>query len=203
MTIATYEELKQAIQDYGKRTDALSMLDTFIDLAESDIWDVLRTEEAIATLSTGTADRFVSLPSDYLAVRSARIVISGGGWVTLTYRTPAALRLIDTAGLPCYFTVEDAIGLDRTPDVDYSLEFSYYKSLPALTAAAPTNALLTEHPFLYLSGCMKHFFVWAQNEEKAAMWQTAFNSRVARANRKARKGRYGPAPAVKVSGMVV
>lgn len=205
MTITTYQELKQAIQDYGKRTDCLSMLDTFIDLAESDIWDVLRTrgQEHTETLATNTTDRFIELPEDYIALRSARVILQDNAFVHLTYVDPGNLNVALSAGVPMFFTVTEQIELNRISDAVYDIEFNYYRELTPLSATATTNAVLESNPFIYLAGCMKHFYIWAQNEEKAVLWKNSFDGYVSRANRRARKGRYGPAPEKRLQGMVV
>ena len=59
MSISTYLELKTAIQNWSKRSDTLSVIDDFIDLAESDIAVNLkvRSMEGTATGSTGSRIR--------------------------------------------------------------------------------------------------------------------------------------------------
>jgi len=205
MSITSYSELKSAIQSYGKRGDASSMLDTFIDLAESDIWDVLRIRdmEARATAVTSTSDRFIQLPDGFIAMRRLRIILSDGAHVDLDYTDPKNLCVIDRAGMPVEFTAGTQLEFNRTSDQEYTLEMKYWKEPTPLSTSNTTNAVLTEHPMIYLSGSLKHFFEWAQNENRAQYWEGVFNKHVARANRKSRQGRYGPVPTRRIAGGMV
>jgi len=209
MPISNYTELKTAIQDYAKRTDALSMLDTFIDLAEVDIWDKLETKsmEARTQSVTGTTDRFMDLPAGFIEMRRVRIILDDGYQVPVKYVDPANLRVWGTTGMPRYFTVgggdTDELEFDRVPDQAYTVEMMYFKSLAALSATDPTNDLLTNHPMVYLAGSLRHFYLWAQNVEEAAIWDGLFTESIGNANAKARRQRYGPNPAMTNPGMIV
>ncbi len=76
-TLTSYAELKQNIQDHAKRDDILDNLDLFIDLAERDIWDAVRIRdmEVRATASTSTSDRFIQLPTGFIAMRQLQITV--------------------------------------------------------------------------------------------------------------------------------
>lgn len=204
-TITTYAELKQNVQDYSKRGDILSKIDTWIDLAESDIWDVLRIPEMDenTTLSTNTTDRFVALPADFIAARRLQIDLTDIGYRPVDYRTPQTLHILDTAGIPYEYTVTDQFEMNRISDQVYTLELQYWKELTPLSASNASNAVLANHPMIYLAGCMKHFALWALNDQVLAKWDAMFNQQVARANRRAKKARYPAAASGRVVGMVV
>lgn len=203
-TLTSYAELKQNIQDYAKRNDVLGKLDLFIDLAERDIWDVVRIRdmETRATASTSTSDRFVQLPTGFIQMRQLQITVDDVLY-DMDESTPKSLQVLDTAGCPNQYVVTSQLELNRISDQAYTLEMDYWKELTALSGSNTTNAVLTQHPMIYLSRCMFHFCNWSLQEEKALYWDGVFNKQVARANRKARQGRYGAAPAAVTQGWVV
>ena len=85
MAISTYEQLKSALNDWGKRGDADAYLDTFIDLAESDIWRDLRIRDMETRATGNLSGRTLALPSGYLEMRKFRLTTTPPK--ELTYRT--------------------------------------------------------------------------------------------------------------------
>lgn len=205
MAITNYAELKVAIQDYLKRSDCLSMLDTFIDLAEVDIWSLLRVREmeARATASTSTSDRFVALPAGFIKMRQLQITVDSSLY-DLEFVPLKNMNVNSDAGIPYLFTVTSQIELNRVSDQAYTLEIDYFRELTALSGSNTTNDILTYYPMVYLSGCLNHAFRWALQTDMADYWESQFNKNVASANRKSRNGRFGPAPAMRINkGMVI
>lgn len=204
MTIATYSELKQAIQRWSKRTDAVSLLDDFIDLAESDIWQRLRIRdmEARATASTSTTSRYVALPDGFLHMRRLKVDRSSDnlGDIDLIYDAPMSLQVIDSAGTPRRFTVTSQLELDRVSDQVYTLEMQYFKSLTPLSTSNTNNAVLTRFPMIYLYACLFHFGNWAQDEAITSKYAVLAQNAIESANAADRRGRYGPAPGIRLSG---
>ena len=145
-TITTYQELKVAIQNYAKRSDILSMLDTFIDLAEVDIWAALRVREmeANATATMGTSDRFETLPLGFIKMRRLQLV-ADGLYCDLDSRDLKNMRIISEPGIPFEYTITDVIEFNRVPDDNYQLEMQYFRELTPLTASTPENDILTNH----------------------------------------------------------
>lgn len=201
MAISTYLELKTAIQDWSKRKDSLSMIDNFIDLAESDIWQNLRVRdmEGLTTGTLGTSDRFLALPTGFLIMRKFRIYSGGDSWEVF-YSAPESMEIQTDAGRPRFFTVTDQVEFDRVPDSAYSYDMSIIKSLTPLSAAAPTNAILTRFPTVYLYGCLFHFAQWAHDDLLLQKYSQLFDEATKRANKIDRRGRHGPAPAMRIEG---
>ena len=207
-TITSYNELKQNVLDYSKRSAASvnSKIDSWIDLAEVDIWNVVRLPEMDenTTLNTNTTDRFVALPSDFIEARRLQIDLANLPPCDLTYKAPKQLRILDKAGIPYAYTVTDQFELNRISDQVYTLELQYYKELTPLSASNASNAVLANHPMIYLAGCMKYFSIWARREpQELAQWDTMFNQQVAFANRRARRARVPAASGGRVAGMIV
>lgn len=205
-TITTYNELKQNVQDYAKRGDILSKIDSWIDLTEVDIWNSVRLKEMDenTTLSTNTTDRFVALPSDFIEVRRLQIDLANLPPCDLDFVVPKQLRILDRAGIPFEYTVTDQLELNRVSDQVYTLELQYYKSLTPLSSSNASNAVLANHPMIYLAGCMKYFSLWARRDpQELAKWDTVFNQQVAFANQRARRGRVPASSGGRVAGMIV
>jgi len=195
--ITDYQSLISTIESYFKRSDAASHYDSFIALAESDIWDTLRVREmeGRATASTSTTDRFLPLPDGFIKMRRMQVTVNSQQY-DLDARTPKAIKVDDCAGIPTQFAITSQIEFNRKSDQAYTVEMSYIKELSCITATNTTNDVLTSFPNIYLSGCMHYASVWAHNFSQAQYWRDAFDNEIARANRKARNGRFGPAPAV-------
>lgn len=190
-TITTYNELKQNITDFGKRPDALSKYDLFVDLAERDIFESLRIQEmdARATASTSTSDRFLALPSGFISMRRLQITIDSVLY-DMDQKNIKDMRIIDSANVPTEFSVTSQIEFNRTSDQVYTVEMQYFKELTGLSSSNTTNDILTKYPMVYLSGCMKHFYRWAKNYEELNYWEGLFHDSIARANKKASGQRY-------------
>jgi hypothetical protein len=205
-TITSYAGLRQNIVDYTKRSgdDMLNKLDLFIDLAERDIWELLRVREmeARATAVTNTSDRFVELPPGFIKMRQLQITVDDRLY-DLPFTPLPELRIGTDAGIPSRFTVTSQIELNRISDQAYTLEMDYWRELEPLSDTNSTNDILTYYPGVYLSCCLRHAFLWAQQEDLANYWAAQSNTAITRANRKSRQGRYGPVPTISMSGGMI
>lgn len=205
MTITTYQELKVAIQDWSKRSDTLSLLDTFIDMAEAKMWANgveplrLRDMETATTGVTSITTRYMSLPTRYLELRRLKINLTQGD-LRLQYAPIDQMRISTSAGLPKFFTITSQVEFDRISDVVYTVGIDYLQTIAPLTAAAPTNAVLTRFPMIYLWGSLAALYQWAMQPDKADYYYQQFLSAISEANLQDRRGRYGPAPAIKMEG---
>lgn len=205
MTISSYSELKVAIQDWSKRTDSLSLLDTFIDLAESEIYANaneplrLRDMEVAATGLTSTTTRFLAFPTRYLELRRIKINLAQGD-LKLDYETPAAMIIKPQKGMPKFYTLNSQIEFDRVSDIVYTVEMQYFQSFAPLTATNTTNALLTRFPTIYLWGALAALYQWAKQPDQSDYYYQQFLGAISKANLQDRKGRYGPTPSIKMQG---
>ncbi len=197
MAIGTYLELKEAIRQEAKRGDIESRIDDFISLAEADIWTQgkLREMEARATATADNTSRFLALPDNFLKMRKLHI-INGEQYYPLTFETPETMD-IQSAGRPKAFAVTSQLEFDRIPDSAYTVEMQYYRDFTALDATNSTNSVLTNHPSLYLYGSMYHFARWAHDDVLLANYAGLFDGEIQRTNKNARRGRFGPAPAMR------
>lgn len=173
MSITNYTELQSAIAAWMVRSDLTSVIPDFITLFEAAANRRLRVRQqetaGTITMSSGTG----TVPTDYLAWR--RLTWPGSTAVELEYLNPSYLRaLYPTApsGTPRHWTIEGSSILTRPYDTDdTSLNFLYYAKVPALSASATTNWLLTAHPDLYLFGSLVEAQAYVIDAEKAALWK--------------------------------
>ena len=205
MAIQTYSELKIAIQSWAKRTDIVDQFDTFIDIAESIIYanpDAslrIRDMETRATGTLSTANRYEPLPTNYLQMRQVKLNLDAGD-LFLEYKSPESLHISPAAGIPRYYTIGSQIELERVPDDDYTIEFLYYATPTPLSDAAPTNAVLTRFPLIYLYGALYAFSQWSMQEEKSSFYYQSFIKAIQGANHLDKRGRYH-SPSGRIAGV--
>ncbi len=174
MALATYSDLKQAIQDWKARSDLATKADDFIDLAEAFFNVKLRQlqMEKQDTITTTADNAIVSLPSDYL------------GMINLSLSDdPAPLEMVSLkyiddrfevaqVGRPRYFALPYDEGVAKiklapTPDSVYTLNINYFYGIESLSDSNTTNWLMTKYPNLYLSTCLYEASKYIKDFEEA------------------------------------
>ncbi len=172
MAISTFAELQSAVETWLGHTLFTSSVPDFITLFEAEANRRLRArqQETSTTLtpSSGTA----TLPTDYLSWR--RVTWSGSVLAELEYQTPSYLRALfpeTPSGVPRFFTIEGSSLLVR-PTSDTGIDFDYYQKIPALSASATTNWLLTAHPDVYLFGSLVEADMFGVHDARAGAWLT-------------------------------
>jgi hypothetical protein len=174
MALTTYSELVSAVSSWMRgRSDISTVIPDFIALFEATANRVLRVR-AMETSGTITMSSGVgTLPTDYLAWK--RMTWPGDTVMQLEYVHPDWRRAAyptQPAGVPKVFTIEGTSIITSPYDSDNtSLNFLYYAKVPALTASATTNWLMTAHPDLYLYGTLVEANAWDLNAEHAALWK--------------------------------
>jgi len=208
MSLDTYDNLKDEIIDWSHRDDMDLKIDTFINLAESEMLSnsiaplKIRSQEtrATASMDSTTPSRYLALPDGFELMRKLRIQITDGASIEINYRTPGQLNIISTVGLPRFFTVTDQLEFDRNPDIDYLVEMQYMKSFTGLSSANTTNTVLTNHPSIYLFGCMWALKKHVEQIQEAQIYYQQFIAAIKGANLRADSGRYGAAPVMRIEG---
>jgi len=171
----TYAELKTAIQDFCENTETsfVTNLPTFIKTAESRIFKSVDLEvfRKNVTSATTTSDRFLSLPTDFLASFSLSITNSSSKEFLLQkdvnfieeYNPNAS-----TTGTPKYYALFDVdnLILAPTPDAIYTCEFHYYYKPASLTAGADsgTTWLSSNAPNALLYGSLSEAYIYMKGE---------------------------------------
>lgn len=207
MSIDSYDNLKAAIVDWSHRNNDMTpdRLDQFIDLAEEAMFSSplmpleLRQMETRWTATADTSSRFLALPDGFLEMRRLKVNLSGGD-CDIQYLTPEQLPIAGTSGIPKFFTVTNQIEFDRTPDSDYTIEMQYYAKPTALSDSNTTNVVLTNHPQIYLHGALSNLYQWTMQNDLAQYHEHKFQTAIRGANKQYKRGRYGPAPKMRIEG---
>jgi hypothetical protein len=204
MALDTYDNLLTQIIEWSHRGDIGPKIPDFIDLAETSMYSndvellAVRSMETITTsLTTG---EFLALPTDYESFRGIRFLTSSNIG-KLTYQAPQQMFNHVAVGRPSFFTIiGNQIQFDRVPDAEYTVQFQYYKKATPLTPSNQTNDILTDYPNIYLFGSLAALFGYAQDTEQEAAYINKFIGAIRGANKADKKGRYGPAPAMSLTG---
>lgn len=203
MSLTTYSELKQEIINYSQRDDLDTQIDTFIDLAEVEMFQnpiaVLSVRSAELRATASTSGRYLALPDRFLSMRRMRLELSGVSH-DLRYRAPEQMQFDSSTGLPSFFTVTSQIEFNRTPDSTYIAEMQYLAEIAPLSASNTTNDVLTNNPAIYLFGALKELYSYTQDIESMQKYESKFINAIRGANKKDKAGRYGPAPAMRIEG---
>ena len=172
-------KLKTAVGNWLDRDDATTVarIPEFIELAEANFNRVIRQPDMITKDdSFSISGRYTTLPTDTLEI--VRIVLDLTPVVVLEYMTPEELSerrvSLTGGGKPYYFTTvggsTNQLEVLRSPDSTYTASIIYYTRIAALTDAATTNWLLTNHPDIYLFGTLVEADPYLKNDERMPMW---------------------------------
>ena len=175
--VGTYAQLQTEIANWLDRTDLTATIPTFIELAEANFNRVIRQPDMITKDdSFSISGRYTTLPTDTLEI--VRIVLDLTPVVVLEYMTPEELSerrgSLTGGGKPYYFTTvggsTNQLEVLRSPDSTYTASIIYYTRIAALSDAATTNWLLTNHPDIYLFGTLVEAEPYLKNDERMPMW---------------------------------
>ncbi len=201
MPLATYEELVQEIQEYLARPDLTEQIPTFIKLAEmrAQRESNLRhrwTEGYTSGLTMTSGQDYVDLPTDAIEVR----------WIRIDTNPPRRCQVVspeifdrvrwrDDGGIPQVLLMRGLqIALAPTPTDTHSYDILFYKGITSLTAAAPTNYLLTNHPDVYLYGALFEGKVFDEDNEGASKYDSLFQRALKTLNKVEARARTGGGP---------
>lgn len=154
MAISTYSELQTAITEWMDRSDISGTATTIITLAEAGLNRKLQSVEADVTL-TGTANsRSIDISAYKVIEGKALFLNDDGDEIELTKRPEGTFPQTTDTGEPEIWAIDnDNIDFNCKLDQAYTFRFRYVGRF-ALSDAAPTNDLLTDHPDVYLAACI-------------------------------------------------
>lgn len=182
MAIGTFAQLKTALETWLSRSGDSTISGNaadFVTLAEARLnRDLpLRVMQTTTTL-TGTAGlRTVALPSDYIEP-IALFLTTFGVQTMLNAAVAGNFEYSTGTGAPVGWCINGSnIDLDKLSDQAHTFSFRYRKSF-ALSDAAPTNWLLTNHPDCYLSACIVEAAMLTQDMDKIAVWEQRYKGAV-------------------------
>ena len=171
----TYDELKQAIQDYTENTETtfVNNLDIFIKNAEERILKIAQLEVFRKNTSGAltASNQYLALPSDYLAPFSLSIT-NGSSKDFILFKDVNFVQSFNpnaaTTGVPRYyaqFDIDNFI-LGPTPDSNYAVELHYFYRPLSLTAGAGggTTWLSVNASVALLYGCLIEAYTFMKGE---------------------------------------
>jgi len=178
--LKTRAELIDLMVDTLNRLGSTNVKDrcaSWVVLHEARANRVLRdrgmVQEATATLTDGR----IKLPPDWREVQQFQL--NGGSGTrprrltvcTQAYadQVRAEARLTEPTH---YCIVGKNIEIVPYTSAALEIEMAYYRKVPPLTAEAPTNWLLDEHPDYYFYGSLVHSAPFLRDDERIATWGT-------------------------------
>jgi len=177
MALATYTDLQDAVKTWLTRTgdtDLNSRVPEFITLVEAQFnRDVRhRSMEARTDLTATAGNAYITLPTDYRELRS--LVVQTNPKSILSYVTPQQLDTnwpTAVTGTPSEYTIIGGeIKLGAVPSTAFTIEMTYYQTIPALSDSNTSNWMLTNHPDLYLYGTLLQAAPYLKSVEDIPIW---------------------------------
>lgn len=148
MALSTYSDLQASVALWTNRNDLTTVIPDFVLLCEEDLNRRLRTpwNETMDT-AFAVSSRYTALPSDFQEMR--RVFLLDGSVRTELVPLPQAGSVNDS-GVPAFYNIVDN-QLEVVPYGSYTLEITYYNTVPALASNSTTD-VLTKFPSVYLYG---------------------------------------------------
>lgn len=182
MPFSNYTELKAAVTGWLHRADVVAQVPDFIALAETRINRIaqVRAMENEVQLILAAGARTIALPTGFMTPLAV--------WLGPTHRdplfpaTPEELPITDAAGCPQYWTIDGLmLAFERPADVQRTVTLRYRGGFK-LSDAAPTNALLTKYPDIYLYGTLLESAPWLRDADSIQLWQVMYERAVKEIN---------------------
>jgi hypothetical protein len=193
MTIATYTELVTELEAYLKRTDYTPRIPTFVALTEAKLNRLLDDPEMeVRATATGTG-QYTPLPTDFKRMVGISV---GGPYFNLEQVSGADIIGMDQTitGNPRYYAIVDGSITFAPINSAANMTLLYIRRIPPLTAAAPTNWLLTLAPDLYLYGCLMQANIYGWQDERVPGFKALYEEAIEELKRDGDNRRWGSAP---------
>ena len=189
----TYDELKQAIQDYTENTEAtfVNNLPVFIRSAEERILKGVQLNFFMRNLigTTTTGNQYLSCPSDFLAPYSVSYEDADGVSHFIEFKDLSFVQSynpdVTVQGEPRYYAQFDVGNfiLAPTPDADYDVEIQYLYRPASLTTvlnpATDTTWLSENAELAMLYGALIEAYIFMKGEpDIMTMYNERFNEAV-------------------------
>ena len=214
----TYDELFAAIQSYtenqfpetyladGSAVSSTTQINTFITQAEQRIYNTVQFPSLRKNVTgvTTTNNKYLSLPSDFLAVYSLAVIDATGAYEFLLNKDVNFIRQAypqptDTA-IPRYYalfgpttssdptpiiTDELSVILGPTPDDAYDVELHYYYYPESITTAGDGRTWLGDNfDSVLLYGSLVEAYTFMKGEQDmVALYNTKYQEALAMAKR--------------------
>ncbi|TAJ70702.1 MAG: hypothetical protein EPO51_16565 [Phenylobacterium sp.] len=190
MAIATYAQLQAAAANWLVRADLTARIPEFITLAEARLNRLLRTRlaETEIPLAVTVGGRSVPLPAGF--TEPLRVWIERGGVRDeLPFLEASLIGASSLRGAPGAWTVDgDRLAFDRPCDQAYALTLRMLQAF-ALSDIAPTNALLSEAPDVYLFATLSEAGPFLRDADLAGVYESKLSRAIGELNAKDARSR--------------
>ena len=181
MPFDSYAGLQTSISAWAMRTGDTqfeAQTPDFIALCEKRINRSLRVgamEKTVTLSPDGTGA--VTLPVDYLEFRSVQPTTAGYEAMTLV-APDFEVGMYEGGGVPQRFSIAGST-LQTYPSANGAVRVIYFAKIPALSVANPTNWLLDAAPDLYLYGSLLEAAPYMEEDARAQVWKTYYDTAMA------------------------
>ncbi len=189
---ANYTDLKTEIADFYERNDLTSVVDTFIDLCESEMQRKLKLLSFETTGTVTMTSGSGAIPTGFAGARS--VYWSANPNRMLRYVPPHELDRLNASD-PAYVNYYTVTGstIKTADDQSGDLVMTYMANFTALSGSNATNAIITNHPAAYLYGSLVHAAIYCKDFEGARAYRKLFENELEQINRDNAEKRYqGP-----------
>jgi hypothetical protein len=162
----------------------VSQVADLITVGESRIFRETRCQAMETSFSASISAGLMSLPSSYLALKSA--YINSAPNVSLERRSAEWIRLTYpqdiTSGIPKFIArYGQNFIFGPYPDSGYTVNGIYYKQLTAISGTA-LNGLFTQNPDLYLFACLAEATIIIGQDKRVPLWESKYGRILADVN---------------------
>lgn len=196
MALNDYNDLLLAVPKWLNKRNLDGMAADFILLTETDLQAKLRSREMQITTDAPVSCASVNLPVDWL---DATRLWMHGAHRSLDYCTVDELEEIRScarpgAGPTHYSWTDHTIELAPAPSGELLLHMTYYRQIPRLSVAAPTNWLTARDMGVYLYGALVRASPYLMDDARVATWTAEYGSRIAALNASSQVALHSGAP---------
>lgn len=184
MALANYSDLKTSVAAWIERDDLTNVIPDFITAAEQMVnyggedFPALRCTDMQGSATIALTNGAGAAPADFLAATAVSTSGVGGAslelvaedWAKNAYPNPSS-------GYAAFYTIVGST-ITTYPYHTGSLNLTYYKMVPALSDAAPTNWLLTKAPMIYLYGALLQTAPFTGDDGRIATWGKLYTQAV-------------------------
>lgn len=181
----TYSELQTRITDLLDRSDLAPVVTDFISDAEARLNRDVRVRQISARTDVSVTADGHALPADLRVVDSwyhDGATYFGPLETVDAGKLPELKSLYGRTGVPAFFAVVDGdekkAYFAPEPDTTYETKLTYYRRIPALSDAAPTNWFLTAHPDIYRLAALAESAPYLREDERLPVWEMQLNARL-------------------------
>lgn len=185
MALTNYTDLQTSVANFLHRSDLAAIIPDLIQLAEVKLYKDIdaKLQDTIVQLSANTGVETVTLPSDFINMRSVVLLSTPSN--TLDYYAPDAYYTAkpwSAAGQPSIYTIiNNTLYLQDIPDSNYALKVVYRAQVPSLITNN-TNWLMTKFPNVYLYGTLCEAAPYMVNDERLPMWSAKYQEAIQTVN---------------------